>query len=195
MWKKRRWQVGFKKWQPEVRQTCFTNCIRELKQWRRRSQSEREKSNRFRLAKQQLCMCIPLFSTFLCCRSTTKPWKYLISRFVEDRTTRQGLSFPKTLIRSLEFSSRKICEHLTNWMSWNYCDKLWSSAKSFLKWRIRSRRRRYCFSSLFANWQMGGAHIQTVLTTAQFHHQPNHHHHHHHHHYHQNHSTLLVEIL
>ena len=79
----------------------------------------RKKSNRFRLAKQQLCTCITLFCTFLCCCCTTKPWKCLILHFVEDRTTRQGLSFPKTLIRSLEFNSRKICKHLTNWMSWN----------------------------------------------------------------------------
>ena len=151
----------------------------------------RKKSNRFRLAKQHLCACITLSCTFLCCRCTTK----LISRFVEDRTTRQGLSFsfPKTLIQSLEFNSREICEHLTNWMSWNERDKLWSSAKSFFKWRIQSRCRRYCLSSLFANWQMGGAHIQAVLTTVQFHHQPNHHHYHHHHH--QNNSTLFVEIL
>ena len=34
---------------------------RELKQRRRRRQQERQKSNRFRLAKQQLCTCITLF--------------------------------------------------------------------------------------------------------------------------------------
>ena len=152
----------------------------------------RKKSNRCRLAKQQLCTCITFFWTFLCCRCMIKTWKCLISRFVEDRTTRQGLSssFPKTLIQSLEFNSRKICEHLTNWMTWNYRDKLWSSAKSFLKLRICSRPRRFCLSSLFANWQMGGARVQAVLKTVQFHHQPNHYHHHHHHH-----STLLVEML
>ena len=42
------------------------SSIRELKHRRRRSQRERQKSNRFRLAKQQLCTWITLFSTFLC---------------------------------------------------------------------------------------------------------------------------------
>ena len=37
----------------------------ELKQQRRRRQRERQKSNRFTLAKQQLCTCITLFVHFL----------------------------------------------------------------------------------------------------------------------------------
>ena len=32
--------------------------------------------------------------------------------------------------RPLEFNSRKICQHLTNWTNWNKCDKVWSSANS-----------------------------------------------------------------
>ena len=40
-------------------------------------------------AKQQLCTCTTLFSTFLYRRCTTPTWKCLISRFVE---TRQRLS-------------------------------------------------------------------------------------------------------
>ena len=40
---------------------CF---IRELKERRRRRQQERQKSNWFRLAKQQLCTCNTLFCTF-----------------------------------------------------------------------------------------------------------------------------------
>ena len=43
----------------------------KLKQRRRRRQREGQKSNRFRLAKQQLCTCITLFDTFLCRRCTT----------------------------------------------------------------------------------------------------------------------------
>ena len=39
------------------------------------------KSNRFRLAKQQLCTCITLFCTFLCRHCTTATWNCLISRF------------------------------------------------------------------------------------------------------------------
>ena len=37
---------------------------KELKQRRRRRQRERQKSNRFRLAKQQLCTCITFFVHF-----------------------------------------------------------------------------------------------------------------------------------
>ena len=56
---------------PLSSQTNTCRLIRELKQRRRRPQRGREKSNRFRLAKQQLCTCITLFCTFLCCRCTT----------------------------------------------------------------------------------------------------------------------------
>ena len=48
--------------------------IRKLKQRRRRRQRERQKSNWFRLAKQQLCTCIMLFCTFLCRQCTTTTW-------------------------------------------------------------------------------------------------------------------------
>ena len=52
--------------------TLLHNCyIRELKQRRRRRQRGRQKSNRLRLAKQQLCTCITLFRTFLCRCCTT----------------------------------------------------------------------------------------------------------------------------
>ena len=37
---------------------------KELKQRRRRRQRERQKSNRFRLAEQQLCTCITFFVHF-----------------------------------------------------------------------------------------------------------------------------------
>ena len=46
------------------------------------------------------------------------------------------------------FYTRKICQHLTNWTSWNKRDKIWSSAKSLFKWRFRSRRLRCYWSSL-----------------------------------------------
>ena len=123
---------------------------RELKQRRRRRQRERQKSNRFRLAKQQLCTCITLFCTFLCRRCTTTTWMCLISRFVEDVNTRQRLcfSFPELWYSLLEFNSSKIYQHLTNWTRWNKRDKVWSSANSLFKWRFRSRRRSCCWSSL-----------------------------------------------
>ena len=62
---------------------------RELKQPQRRRQQERQKSNWFRLAKQQFCTCVTLFCSFPCLRCTTTTWKCLISRFVEDVNTRQ----------------------------------------------------------------------------------------------------------
>ena len=58
---------------------------------RRRCQRERQKSNRFRLAKPQLCTCITLFCTFLIRRFTTTTLKCQISRFVEDGNSRQQL--------------------------------------------------------------------------------------------------------
>ena len=50
--------------------------LREVKQRRGRRQGERQKSNRFRLAKQQLCTCITLFCTLLSrrCTATTTTW-------------------------------------------------------------------------------------------------------------------------
>ena len=88
--------------------------------------------------------------TFLCRRSTTTTWKCLISRFVENVNTRQQLyfSFPELRYSLLEFNSRKDCPHLTNWTRWKKRDKVWGSATSIFKWRFRSRRRRWCLSSL-----------------------------------------------
>ena len=53
---------------------------RELKQRRRRRQRERQKSNLFRLAKQQLCTCIIHFCTFLWRRCTPTTRNPLFSR-------------------------------------------------------------------------------------------------------------------
>ena len=70
--------------------------------------------------------------------------------FVEDVNTRQWLSFsfPQLWYSLLEFNSRGISQHLTNWMGWNKRDNVWSSANSFLKWRFRSRRYYCCLTSL-----------------------------------------------
>ena len=71
---------------------CYSNCRLsshslvvesvdiELNQRRRRWQSERQKSNRFRFAKQQFCTCITPFCTFLYRRCTTTTWKCLFCR-------------------------------------------------------------------------------------------------------------------
>ena len=129
----------------EIKVATIAINIIGSKQRRRRRQQERKKSNRFRLAKQQLCTCITLFWTFLCRRCTTTTWKCLISRCVEDFLFLWDSELQYSL---LEFNYRKICQHLTNWTSWNKRDKVWSRANSLFKWRFRSRHRRCCLSSL-----------------------------------------------
>ena len=69
-----------------------------------------KKTNRFRLAKQQLCR-----------HCTTTTWKCLIWHFTEDVITRRWLSFsfPQLRYSLLELNSRKNCRHLTNWTRWS----------------------------------------------------------------------------
>ena len=102
---------------------------------------------RFRLTKQQPYTCITLFPTFLCRHCTSRTWKCIISRFVEDVNTRQQLS--ELWYNLLEFNSRNNFQHLTNWARWIKRDKVWSSATSLFKRRSRSRRCRCCSRSLF----------------------------------------------
>jgi len=94
--------------------TPLTLDNRELKQRRRRRQRERQKRNRFRLANQQLCTYIKLFCIFLSRHCTTTTWKCLMSRFVENLTTKQGLSlsFPDLRYRVLELNSRNRCRNI-----------------------------------------------------------------------------------
>ena len=107
--------------------------IRKLKQGRRRRQRERQKKNFARASR--------FFCTFLCRRCTTTTWKCLISRFIEDRNTKQqfqSLSTTTVLFRTtftrtikldlllnfffspelwynpFEFNSKEVCQHLTN---------------------------------------------------------------------------------
>ena len=124
---------------------------RELKQRQRRRQRERQKSNWFRLAKQQLCTYITPFCSFSCRRCTTTTWKCLISRFAEDviMSTRQqrSFAFPELWYSPLESNSRQIRQHLTNLTRWNKRDEVWTSANKLYYWRFRSRRRCHCFKS------------------------------------------------
>ena len=115
--------------------------------------NENGKKQKVYLAKQQLCTCITLFSTFLCRHCLTTTLNGLISRFVEDANTRQRLSFsfPELRCSLSEFNSTTNCQHLTKWSRWNKRDTVWSSATSLFKWRFRSRRRRCCSNSLFNN--------------------------------------------
>ena len=127
----------------------------ELKQRRRRRQRERQKSNWFRLAKQQLCTCITLFCTFLCRHCTTTTWNVLIPPFLENVNTRPRLSFsfPELRYSLLEFNSRKkLCQHLTNWTRRNKRYLVWSSLNSPFKWRFHRHRRLCCLSSLLISW-------------------------------------------
>ena len=89
---------------------------RVLKQWSRRRQRVRQESNGFRLAKQQLCTCIMLFWTFVNCRCMTTTWECLFLCFFKDGNRRQQryYSFPEIWYSPLEFNSKKICQHLTN---------------------------------------------------------------------------------
>ena len=93
---------------------------RVLKQWWRWRQRVRQESNGFRLAKQQLCTCIMLFCTFVSCRCMTTTWECLFLCFFKDGNTRQQryYSFPEIWYSPLEFNSKKICQHLTNFTTW-----------------------------------------------------------------------------
>ena len=93
-----------------------------------------EKSNRFRLSKQQLCTS-RFFCTFPCSHCTTTTWKNLISRFEEDVNTRQGLSFSFAEFRysHFEFHTTKICQQLTKRTRWNKHDEVWGSANSLFE--------------------------------------------------------------
>ena len=99
------------------------------------NENDRDQSNRFELAKQQLCACITLFGTLHCRHCTTTTWKR------HENATTTFFSFPEPRYSFLEFNSRKICQHLKNWHRWNKRDKVWSCANSLLKRRFRSRRR------------------------------------------------------
>ena len=114
----------------------FGNTVRVdrgLKQWRRRRQRELQKSNRFRLAKNNKSARASRF--FVHCFAVTARQRREIPRFVEDLNTRQRLSFsfPELRYSLLQFNSRnKNCQHLTNWTRWNNHDKFWGAWRNFL---------------------------------------------------------------
>ena len=57
-------------------------------------------------------------------------------------------SFPELRYSLLEFNSRKICQHLTNWTRWIKHNKVWSRASSLFKWHFHSLRLLCCLSLL-----------------------------------------------
>ena len=97
---------------------------REFKQRRRRRQRKRQKSNRFILAKQQLCTCITLFCTFLSRRCSTATWNFLNSRacFMELVDTTQNLLFLFLKYGPFRFNPRKFRHHFINQMKLNKID-------------------------------------------------------------------------
>ena len=106
------------------------------------------KKNVFRLAKQQLCTCIMLFlyiSLLLLHHHNVKVPKFMFCQEHEHKTTTLFF-FSSTLIQS--FYRIQLHKNLMNWMSWNKCNKVWSSMNSLFKWRFHSRRSRCCLSSL-----------------------------------------------
>ena len=110
--------------------------IWEQRRWQR--QRERQKNNRLRLAKQQLCSCT-LFCTFLRHHCTTSTWKYLISLLW--RTQRQDkdfLFFSWTSIQSFRILQKEMPTfHELNEMESYKRDKVWSSAILLFKWLFR----------------------------------------------------------
>ena len=72
----RQWDSGFQSTGYRITQSKFSqiadSTIGSFSKRIRRRQRERQKSNRFRLAKQLHCTCIPLFCTFLCRHCTNK---------------------------------------------------------------------------------------------------------------------------
>jgi len=72
---------------------------------------------------------------------------------MEDVNSRHRISFsfPELQYSLLELNSRKYCQHLTNWTTWNYRGKVWSNLTSLFEWRFRSRRCRCCSRSVPQN--------------------------------------------
>ena len=128
---------GWKRLHCSSRFAQSDRAIKELKQWQRRHQRERQKSNRFRLAKQKH---LHVHHAFL----------YISFQLLHDwrgrENTRQRFSYSFLELRCslLEFKSRKNCQHLTNWTRWNKCYKVCSSATSLFKRHFLNRRCRCC---------------------------------------------------
>ena len=80
--------------------------------------TERQKSKRFLLTKQQIYTCIKLFCTFFCRRCAHATGKFPISHacFMEQVNTTQKLSFssPKLRYGTFGFKPSEFCQHLPN---------------------------------------------------------------------------------
>ena len=137
-------------------QMFFCSIRRRRRRQRQRRQREQQKTNRFILAKQQLCTCIThVHHAFPSLHDyDVKLPNFTFCRGREHKTT-TFFFFSWTLKQSLQFNSREIYQHLTHWTGWNKRDKVWSSANSLrerrkssllFKWRYRGRRHGCCLT-------------------------------------------------
>ena len=128
------WLVHIELIKAKLRRFCKVRCARvnisELKQRRRWGQRERQKSNKFRWLKQQLCIT-PSFVHFLPVVLRLKrenAWFHVCRG--RGHKTKLPFSFPKLWFSPLEFNSKKSCQHLTKKAGWNKRDKVWGSGNS-----------------------------------------------------------------
>ena len=110
----------------------YLALARKLQHWRQ--QRGRQKSNRFKLAKQQLCTVVHHAFLNICRRYTSVTWNFQISCFMEDGNTRQRFSSVLCLSGELryslsEFNSSKNHQPKTNQRSWNKSGKLFETAR------------------------------------------------------------------
>ena len=88
-----------------------------FKQRRPRRQRKRQKSNTFRLAKQELCTCITLF--WYISLPSLHDYDLKVPNFTfcggcEHTRQRFSFSFPQLRCSPLEFIAKKSCQHLSN---------------------------------------------------------------------------------
>ena len=122
---------------------------RELKQWQWRRQQQRQKSNRFRMANQQLYTCITLFCTFLCRHCSTTTWNFRFHVLWRTWTRDKNFQFLFLNLNTLPQNKlQKNSPNLTNWLKFNKSNKVWNNANSLFKWGFHCRCRRGCLSSL-----------------------------------------------
>ena len=130
----------------------FERKQRELKQrWRRRHR-ERQKNNRSRLAKQQVCTCITLLCTFLCSRLhdyDVKMPNFTICWEREHKTT-TFLFFSWTSIQSFRIQLEKNIANIWR-INWDGLSAIKFEAAQIhfnFKWCFCRRRRRCCLNSI-----------------------------------------------
>lgn len=74
------------------------------------------------------------FCTFLCRYCTTTTWNVVISCFMKDVNRRKLFNVSFLECSVLEFNFRNIRQHLTNWMSWNKSQEVWSILNLLFLW-------------------------------------------------------------